>query len=485
MTDNMLYQALLTHQLDAAPFLKTPDGLSITYGDLRQRVGAVAGNLRAAGVRPGDRVVCQIAKSPDGLVLYLATVAAGGVFVPLNPAYTAAELDYFLGDADPALLILDDSTAAAESVVETRGVPTVRAAELTAPGPEAAPTPRAPDDLAAILYTSGTTGRSKGAMLTHANLASNATALTACWRYSARDVLLHALPIFHTHGLFVATNVTLVAGGQLLFLHAFDIDRIADCLGAATSIMGVPTFYTRMLADERFTREAMAHLRLIVSGSAPLSAAAHRAFQDRTGHAILERYGMTETNMITSNPYAGDRRAGTVGHPLPDVEIRIDAPDGNGIGCIEARGPGVTPGYWRNAGKTAESFTADGWFVTGDLGRIDADGYLSIVGRAKDLVISGGFNIYPREVEAQIDALPGVAESAVYGVPDPDLGETVVAAVVLTAPNATDEAAILAALSTRLARFKIPRAIRILPELPRNAMGKVQKNALRRTEANG
>ncbi len=479
MTENTLHAALLSHQPDGAAFLATPDGAVMTYADLRIHVAQTTGHLQEAGVEPGDRVLCQIAKSPNGLILYLATVAAGAVFVPLNTGYTGAEVDYFLQDADPALLILDASTDAARGVADARNVPVRTPDELCAAGPDAAPVPRAPDDLAAILYTSGTTGRSKGAMLTHSNLVSNAQALTEGWRFTDRDVLLHALPIFHTHGLFVATNVILCAGASMVFLPVFQIDDLARHLPRCTTMMGVPTFYTRMLTDPRFTKEALAHMRLIISGSAPLLAESHRDFEAKTGHAILERYGMTETNMITSNPYDGDRRAGTVGHPLPGVSMRIADADTDGIGGIEVRGPNVTAGYWRNPEKTAETFTADGWFITGDLGQLDADGYLSIVGRQKDLVISGGFNIYPKEVEVQIDDLPGVLESAVYGVPHPDLGEAVAAAVVLTAPGAMDEAAILAGLSDKLARFKIPRAIRILPELPRNTMGKVQKNKLR------
>lgn len=480
---NPLYSALLKHQSDDAVFLEVPGGEALTYGGLRHAISTTAGALGAAGVAPGDRVLCQIAKSPDALILYLATVAAGAVFVPLNTAYTPAELEYFLEDAAPALLVLDNTTQAAKPVAEARGVVTAAPSDLvnSTATPLAAPAPRETSDLAAILYTSGTTGRSKGAMLTHGNLISNAQALKVCWRFTAKDVLLHALPVFHTHGLFVATNVTLAAHGRMIFCPSFNLDQLAELMPQATTIMGVPTFYTRMLGDARFDKAAMKHMRLIISGSAPLLAESHKAFEAQTGHAILERYGMTETNMITSNPFAGERRAGTVGHPLPGVSLRLANPDDAGIGSIEVRGPNVTPGYWRNAEKTAESFTEDGWFITGDLGQKDADGYVSIVGREKDLVISGGFNIYPKEVEVEIDALPGVAESAVYGVAHPDLGEAVAAAVVLEAEGAMDADTIIAALSDRLARFKIPRDVRILPELPRNAMGKVQKNELRKT----
>ena len=479
---NTLIDALFAEQPDAAPFLVPADGETLSYGALRGLVAGSAAALREAGVAPGDRVLCQMAKSPDGIILYMATVAAGGVFVPLNTGYTGPEIDYFLADADPALILLDDSTAGAAPVAAARGVAVRHPKDLVRRG-DAPTTPRGPADLAAILYTSGTTGRSKGAMLTHDNLLSNARVLTDHWQFTKADRLLHALPIFHTHGLFVATNIALLAGASMCFLPRFDLDEIARHLPECTSMMGVPTFYTRMLQDPRFDRPALAHMRLIISGSAPLLDDTHRHFAETTGHAILERYGMTETNMITSNPYAGDRRAGTVGHPLPGVELRIAEPDAAGIGGIETRGPNVTPGYWRNPDKTAESFTQDGWFITGDLGRIDADGFLTIVGRQKDLVISGGYNIYPKEVESVIDALPGVRESAVYAAPDADLGEAVAASVVLEAPDANDTETILAALQGVLARFKIPRRIEILDALPRNAMGKVQKAELRRRVA--
>ncbi|AHM03028.1 Long-chain-fatty-acid--CoA ligase [Roseibacterium elongatum DSM 19469] len=485
MATNPIHEAFLTGQPEGDPFLMTPDGGTLTYGGLRARVAQMAGALQAQGMGPGDRVLCQIEKSPQALILYLATAIAGGVFIPLNTAYTPVELAYFLDDAAPVLLVVDDSTAGARPVADARGVAVVTASELMAldSAPLSDPLARKSDDLAAILYTSGTTGRSKGAMLTHENLISNAKTLCDAWRFERSDVLLHALPVFHTHGLFVATNIALLSGSSMIFHQRFDLDQIARDLPRATAIMGVPTFYSRMLGDDRFDRAALAHMRLIVSGSAPLLAETHAAFETRTGHAILERYGMTETNMITTNPYDGPRRAGTVGHPLPGVSVRLVDPDDQGIGGIEVKGPNVTPGYWQNAEKTAESFTEDGWFITGDLGQFDDDGYLSIVGRAKDLVISGGFNIYPKEVETEIDALPGVVESAVYGAPDPDLGEAVAAAVVLEPGARTDAAQIISALSGRLARFKIPRSIRIMPELPRNAMGKVQKAELRKEAA--
>ncbi|TVR09663.1 MAG: malonyl-CoA synthase [Salinarimonadaceae bacterium] len=484
MTVNTLFQSLLSSQTNGeALFLATPDGLELSYSDLRIRVRQAAGQLRAAGVAPGDRVLCQIDKSPDGLILYLATVTAGGVFVPLNTAYTAAELDYFLSDAEPAALITGPMNAPARAVAQARMVSVLTPAEIVRDCAPIKPVARSGSDLAAILYTSGTTGRSKGAMLTHDNLVSNAFALRDCWRFTADDTLLHALPIFHTHGLFVATNVVLAAGAKMIFLDAFSLDALAPRLHECSVLMGVPTFYTRMLGDDRFDRAAMSHMRLIISGSAPLLAETHAAFQERTGHRILERYGMTETNMITSNSYDGARKAGTVGLALPGVSVRIGDPDDRGIGAIEVKGPNVTPGYWRNPWQTAENFTRDGWFITGDLGRFDDDGYLSIIGREKDLVISGGFNIYPKEVEEQIDALPGVLECAVYGVPHPDMGEAVAAAVVLKSPGATTESEILSALGESLARFKIPRMVRFVDELPRNTMGKVQKVVLRSESA--
>jgi malonyl-CoA/methylmalonyl-CoA synthetase len=346
---------------------------------------------------------------------------------------------------------------------------------------------RTADDLAAFLYTSGTTGRSKGAMLTQANLLSNAETLARYWRFTADDVLLHALPIFHTHGLFVASNVTLMAGGAMIFLPKFDLDTVLAELPRATTMMGVPTFYTRLLGDPRFTRELVSHIRLFVSGSAPLLEETHREFEARTGHRILERYGMTETNMNTSNPYDGDRRAGTVGFPLPGVELKITdpetgktLPDGK-VGQIEVRGPNVFKGYWQMPEKTAQELREDGFFITGDLGRIDADGYVQIVGRNKDLIISGGYNIYPKEIELVLDEQPGVLESAVIGVPHPDFGETVLGLLVAQPGQVPDTEAIAAAAGQTLARFKHPRKLIVIDNLPRNTMGKVQKNALRET----
>ena len=476
--------------------MESPDGLSLTYRQMFERSGSAANALVALGVEPGERVAVQIDKSPDMIVLVLACLRAGAVLLPLNTAYTFIELEYFLSDARPALTIcrpdaLEDTRALAHKL----GLPAVESlgsgrdgglAERIAEAPaDFATVPRAADDLAAILYTSGTTGRSKGAMLTHDNLASNALALVDIWRFTSADVLIHALPVFHTHGLFVATNVALLSGATMIFLPRFDADAIVAALPRATSLMGVPTFYVRLVAHEGVTLASTAHMRLFVSGSAPLLAETHQAWREKTGHAILERYGMTETNMITSNPYDGDRRAGTVGFPLPRVSLRIaEAETGREvaqgeIGIIEVKGPNVFKGYWLMPEKTAEEFRPDGFFITGDLARIDERGYVAIVGRAKDLIISGGFNVYPIEIEAEIDALDGVAESAVIGLPHPDFGEGVTAIIVRTPEALLSEEAVLAALQDRLARYKLPKRVFFRDALPRNAMGKVQKKALR------
>ncbi len=483
-----------------APFLRAPDGrVMLTHGAFLARAEAMAAALIALGLRPGDRVAVQAPKTPEMVELYLATVLAGGVFLPLNTAYTPAEMAHFLSDAAPRVLVCDPAradaladTARAAGVAQVLtlaadGSGSLRAARDAAV-PGLAPVPRGPEDMAAILYTSGTTGRSKGAMLSHRTLASNAQALAGLWRFSADDVLLHALPIFHTHGLFVALNVTLTAGASCLWFPAFDAAGVLEALPRASVMMGVPTFYTRLL-DMPGLAPATKGMRLFVSGSAPLLAETHRQWQAVTGHAILERYGMTETNMNTSNPYVGERRSGTVGFPLPGVDLRIADP-GTGmplpqgeIGSIELRGPNLFSGYLNLPEKTAEDMRPDGFFITGDLGRIDDDGYLHIVGRSKDLIISGGYNIYPKEIELALDALPGVAESAVVGVPHPDMGEAVLAFVVPDPAAPPDEAALLAALTGQLARFKQPRRILMLTDLPRNAMGKVQKAQLRADHA--
>ena len=431
----------------------------------------------------------QLAKSPEALAIYGAALAVGAVFMPLNPAYTAAELDYFLGNATPRLLLCDPLRREALAPVAARHGAALMTLDGAGGGSFAEamagqaarfePEDCGPEDLAAILYTSGTTGRSKGAMLTHRNLLSNAEVLAELWRFTNADVLLHALPIFHTHGLFVASNVALFSGGTMIFLPGFDLAAVLRLLPQATVMMGVPTFYTRLLADARFDRRLAAGMRLFVSGSAPLLAETHREFAARTGHRILERYGMTETNMNTSNPYDGARRAGTVGLPLPGVEVRIVA-DGvavaaGEVGGIEVRGPNVFAGYWQMPEKTAEDLRVDGWFSTGDLGQVDGEGYLSIVGRARDLIITGGYNVYPKEVELALDAVPGVVESAVIGLPHGDFGEAVFAVLV----GDVAAGAALAAIAGDLARFKQPKAAVVVADLPRNAMGKVQKAVLR------
>jgi malonyl-CoA/methylmalonyl-CoA synthetase len=477
-----------------APFLMLPDGQTVTHAGFVARAACFAHALQGLGLQPGDRVAVQVEKSADALAVYAACVQAGLVFLPLNTAYTPAEVDYFVGNAGAALLLAAPLKAEALAPVAARHGARLQTladdgsgslADLAAARPGPFPTvARDAADLAAILYTSGTTGRSKGAMLTGQNLLSNAEALTGLWRFTETDVLLHALPIFHTHGLFVATNVTLLAGGAMVFLPRPDVDALIRWMPHATTMMGVPTFYTRLLDDPRLTRALTAHMRLFVSGSAPLLAETHRAFEDRTGQQILERYGMTETNMNTSNPYQGERRPGTVGLPLPGVEVQVCDPEGTElprgqIGTIEVRGPNVFKGYWQMPEKTAEDLRPSGFFITGDLGVMSEDGYLSVVGRGKDLIISGGFNIYPKEVEEALDDQPGVLESAVIGVPHPDLGEAALGLIVPRPGTAPDLDAIMAALAERLARFKQPRRLIVLPDLPRNTMGKVQKAALR------
>ncbi|REC56529.1 malonyl-CoA synthase [Rhodosalinus sediminis] len=497
MTNALWDQLFGLHAGRETPFLHLPDGTTLSHDAFLRLSARFAHALTEAGLAPGDRLALQVEKSSEALAVYAACAAAGVIFLPLNTAYTAAELDYFIGDSGAKLFLCDPATAdTLRPVAEGHGarLETLGAdgagsfAALAQDRPEHfAPVPRAEDDLAAFLYTSGTTGRSKGAMLTAGNLLSNAEVLTEAWRFTSADVLLHALPIFHTHGLFVATNVMLLAGGAMIFHPKFDAAAAVRDLPRATAMMGVPTFYTRLLDRDDFTRETCAGMRLFVSGSAPLLAETHRRFEARTGHRILERYGMTETNMITSNPYEGERRPGTVGRPLPGVETRICDAEGRPVargetGVIEVRGPNVFKGYWQMPEKTAEEFRADGFFITGDLAREDADGYVTIVGRAKDLIISGGFNIYPKEIEEAIDAQPGVAESAVIGVPHPDFGETPVAVIVPEGAG-PDLAQIEAALRDALAGFKQPRRLLLAEALPRNTMGKVQKAELRTRHA--
>jgi len=479
------------------PFIRNADGRDFTYDEFWALSGRIAEALAEAGVGKGDRIAVQVEKSPEVIALYLAAARAGAVFLPLNTGYTLAELDYFIGDAEPRIIVVAPERADAIAGLAARHGATVLSLGTGADGSlmQAA---KGKDgvfrdvrvgwnDLIAILYTSGTTGRSKGAMLTHGNLASNALALIETWRFTPRDTLFHALPVYHTHGLFTATNTLMLSGGTMLFQPKFDAGEALGLLPQATSMMGVPTFYTRLLQHPGLTREATRHMRLFISGSAPLLAETHAEFEARTGHAILERYGMTETNMNTSNPYDGARRAGTVGLPLPGVEVRITEP-ANGrslpqgeIGMIEVRGPNIFKGYWRMPQKTAEELRSNGFFITGDLGRIDEDGYVSIVGRGKDLIITGGFNVYPKEVETEIDLIDGVVESAVIGLPHKDFGEGVTALVVASGNNVLDEAAILDHLQARLAKFKLPKRVLFVEELPRNAMGKVQKALMRQT----
>ena len=470
-----------------APALICPGGEDWSFAELEAAAGRLAGALLALGVAPADRVLVQVPKTPEAVALYLACLKIGAVYAPLNTAYTSAEVRYFLADAEPALFVAAPGAEAATDVPQvTLGADGAGSlAELAAKAtPASAPVPRANDDLAALIYTSGTTGRAKGAMLSHGNLAANALTLCERWGWRQDDVLLHALPIFHVHGLFVALHCAFLTGTPLIFLPRFEVAAVLRELRRATVLMGVPTFYTRLLQEPGFNAADSAHMRLFISGSAPLTEQTFVAFERRTGKRILERYGMSETAMLTSNPLVGERVAGTVGFALPGVDARIA--DGGGralpageVGGIEVRGPNVFRGYWRQPEKTAAAFRGDGFFITGDLGRMDAEGRVTIVGRSKDLVISGGYNVYPKEVEACLDAMPGVVEAAVFGVPHADFGEAVVAAVVADAPLADE--LVDAFLHGKLARYKQPKRIVRVTELPRNAMGKVQKQVLRET----
>jgi malonyl-CoA/methylmalonyl-CoA synthetase len=494
-----LYALLESHFPDASgqPCLIVHGERAIDYDQLVADSARIASALLDAGCVPGDRIAVQIDKPWQVVPLYLAALRAGLVYLPLNSAYQRSELDYFFGDAKPRVVVCSpERLGVVETIARGATVLTLDATggELWDRSRLASETfdtvQRAPDDLAAILYTSGTTGRSKGAMITHRNLASNALALVGAWGFTRGDVLLHALPIYHVHGLFVALHCALLSGSRVLWLPKFDTKEVLRLLPRATVMMGVPTFYTRLLAEAGLDRAACANVRVFISGSAPLLPETFREFEQRTGHSILERYGMTETGMNTSNPLEGARKQGLVGPPLPGVSIRVVDPDGNAcppgtIGEIEVSGPNVTPGYWNQPDKTAESFTADGWFRTGDIGRFDDDGYLAIVGRAKDLIISGGLNIYPKEIEEHIDSLAGVDESAVIGVPDPDFGEAVVAVVVPRPGSTLTETEIISALKGEIAGFKVPKRVIFALELPRNAMGKVQKSALREELASG
>ncbi len=478
--------------------VETDQGLLYTWNDL-DRASAMMANLLASLQLPaGARVAVQVEKSVEALALYLATLRAGLVFLPLNTAYQTSEIEYFITNAEPAVVVCTAKNFGWVSKIAfkagTQNVYTLdddrtgslleRAAHHS---DQHTPVQRSADDLAAILYTSGTTGRSKGAMLSHGNLLSNAQTLKDYWDWQAGDVLIHALPIFHVHGLFVAIHGALLNGSKMLWFGRFDPKGVLAKLPEATVFMGVPTLYVRLLQEAGLTREAAGHMRLFISGSAPLLIETFKDWQTRTGHTILERYGMSETAMLTSNPCRaadGERRGGTVGFPLPGVTLRVvddagqDVPQGE-IGGIQVQGPNVFKGYWRMPEKTAEEFSADGFFKTGDVGRVDADGYVTIVGRSKDLIISGGYNVYPAEIEGFLNELPGVAESAVVGVPHPDFGEVGVAVVIARPGAAPDPAQLLAQLKAGLANFKIPKQCYVVEGLPRNTMGKVQKNLLR------
>ena len=478
-----------------ASFMATDRGESFTYADLERETAHVAAFLVRLGLEPGDRVAAQIDKSPQALFLYLGTLRAGLCYLPLNTAYQKGELDYFIGDAEPRVVICRPETAALiRELASKRNVEHVftlddsgcgTLTETMAGVPEQfTDRERADSDLAVIIYTSGTTGRSKGAMVTHGNLTSNATVLRDYWRFTDRDVLIHALPVFHVHGLFVAVHPVLLAGARMIFHRKFDAQAVIADLPQATALMGVPTFYTRLLGESAFGKDVCARMRLFISGSAPLLLDTFDEFRRRSGHTILERYGMSEAGMITSNPYDGERRGGTVGHPLPGISVRVVDPLGKPVaqgvpGDIQIRGPNLFSGYWRMPEKTKEEFTADGWFRTGDVGQWDPESYLSIVGRAKDLIISGGYNVYPKEIEMVIDALPGVRESAVVGIPHADLGEAVAAAVVCNREADLDEAQLIAQVKAQIAGYKVPKRVVFVDDLPRNAMGKVQKALLR------
>lgn len=466
-----------------SPALLCPDGERWSYAKALDATERMAGALASLGVGVGSRVLAQVEKTPEAVALYLACLKIGAVYAPVNTAYTAVELAHFLADLQPALFVANAAGASADSA--TRMVTMDARGGLPALAEQSTARPRTvrrnADDIAAIIYTSGTTGRPKGAMLAHGNLASNADALLACWGWRSDDVLLHALPLFHVHGLFVALHCALLSGTSIIFLPKFDPPAVLRALPRATVMMGVPTFYTRLLAVEAFDAALCRRMRLFISGSAPLGERTFHAFEERTGFRILERYGMSETLMNTSNPLAGERVAGTVGFPLPGVEVRVVGADcepvpSGAVGGIEVRGANVCKGYWRRPEATREEFRGDGFFATGDLGALDGEGRLTIVGRAKDVVISGGYNIYPKEVETALDEMPGVVESAVIGVPHADFGEAVVAVVVTE--KSLSQRCVDAFLGGRLARYKHPKRVVVVAELPRNAMGKVRKNAL-------
>ena len=510
MSNQNLFAALraaFPADLDAVA-VETDNGLCYSWRDLDRASAMVANLLASLPIKPDasgapPRVAVQVEKSVEAMILYLATLRAGFAFLPLNTAYQSAEIEYFIGNAQPAVVVCSRRNFSWVSQIAfqagTRHVFTLdddrsgslleRAAHCS---DQQQPVKRRADDLAAILYTSGTTGRSKGAMLTHGNLLSNCAMLKDYWGWQPGDVLVHALPIFHVHGLFVAIHAALLNGSRMLWHGKFDPRRVIADLPRATVFMGVPTLYVRMLAEPTLTQAQAAHMRLFISGSAPLLIETFNDWRARTGHTILERYGMSETIMLTSNPYRADarhagqdeRRGGTVGFPLPGVSLRVQGEDGRDvptgeIGGIQVKGPNVFAGYWQMPEKTAEEFTADGWFKTGDVGLQDARGYVTIVGRSKDLIISGGYNVYPAEIEGYLNDMPGVAESAIVGVPHPDFGEVGVAVVIAKPGAQLDGEAIITALKSQLANFKIPKRCFVATELPRNTMGKVQKNLLR------
>jgi malonyl-CoA/methylmalonyl-CoA synthetase len=490
-------RAAFPHELDSIA-IETDNGLTYSWRDLERATAMMANLLASLNLPDGSRIAVQVEKSVEAVILYLATLRAGFVFLPLNTAYQSAEIEYFIGNAEPAVVVCGSKNfgwisklafkAGTQHVFTLDDDRTGSLLERTAQCSDRHQVvPRAADDLAAILYTSGTTGRSKGAMLTHGNLLSNARVLKDYWGWKKGDVLMHVLPIFHVHGLFVALHGALLNGSKMIWMSKFDPKQVLKKLPEATVFMGVPTLYVRLLAEPGLTREATRNMRLFVAGSAPLLIETFVAWQQRTGHTILERYGMSETIMLTSNPFdakLGERRGGTVGLPLPGVSLRVQDESGQPVpvgevGGIQVKGPNVFKGYWRMPEKTQEEFTADGYFKTGDVGKVDESGYVTIVGRSKDLIISGGYNVYPAEIEGYINELPEVAESALIGVPHPDFGEVGVAVVVRKPGEALDPEHIIASLKSRLANFKIPKRCFVVTELPRNAMGKVQKNVLR------
>ncbi len=475
--------------------IETGSGALYSWQDVERASGRIANLLRSLNLPPAARIAVQVEKSAEALILYLATIRAGYVYLPLNSAYRAAEIDYFIGNAQPSVVVCaPDNFGWTSKIAFQRGTAHVFTlgddrtgsllARAAAQSDHFETVQSAPDDLAAILYTSGTTGRSKGAMLSHANLASNALTLQRAWHWQPGDVLLHALPLFHVHGLFVASHGALLNGSKMIFMNRFDAHEVVRLLPRATIFMGVPTFYVRLLTEPTFDAGACRSIRLFISGSAPLLRDTFDSFRQRTGHVILERYGMSETTMLTSNPYDGERRGGTVGLPLKDVRVRVMDEQGRPcqvgeIGAIEVQGPNVFQGYWQMPEKTAEEFTVDGFFRTGDVGRFDADGYLSIVGRSKDLIITGGYNVYPKEIESVLDEMDAVVESAVIGIPHVDFGEAVTAVIVRKSGSAVTESAVIAELKAQIANFKVPKRVHFVEDLPRNTMGKVQKNLLR------